>query len=199
MAVRIHDTSGNVDKAYLATHVNQCQGDTDREVFRLVEETGEVITMGKVIGEPAGNAQPPSSQFLAHQRVGVTQQNDFSVELAYIDEEPPLKGEGEIVITRIPPSQRRHGRTAELLDLVNHLHRTAELASSLESRYAAMEPSLDEDLDDEPPVWTAAQDMIDKLQPLLQLDETAGELEEAEQSITDADADDYRQQYGERI
>lgn len=54
MAVRINDISGNVDKVYLATHANQCQTTTDKEVFKLVEETGEVITMGKVIGEPVG-------------------------------------------------------------------------------------------------------------------------------------------------
>ena len=87
---------------------------------------------------------------------------------------------------------------SELLDIVDHLNKAAELASSLESTYAEMEPFLDEDLDDEPPVWVAAQDMIDKLQPIIQLDDTAGELEEAQQSITDADDDDSRKQYGER-
>ena len=55
MAVRINDISGNVDNVYCATHIDQCQGETDRQVFKLVEETGEVITRGKVIGEPAGN------------------------------------------------------------------------------------------------------------------------------------------------
>jgi hypothetical protein len=52
MAVRIHDIGGNVDRVYLATTIDQCQSDTDKQVFKLVTKTGEVITMGKVIGEP---------------------------------------------------------------------------------------------------------------------------------------------------
>ena len=61
MAVRIHDIGGNVDRVYLATTIDQCQSDTDKQVFKLVTKTGEVITMGKVIGEPVKIVRPTSS------------------------------------------------------------------------------------------------------------------------------------------
>ena len=78
-------------------------------------------------------------------------------------------------------------RKKERLELGNHLHKAAELASSLESTYQALEPFLNLDLDDEPEEWVAAQEMIDKLQPLIQLSDDAGELEEIEQKVYDAE------------
>lgn len=236
MAVRINDISGNVDITYLATTINQCQNDTDKQVFKLVEETGEVITMGKVIGEPVKQTAEDAAWLISEGRDQnpahrtPPSQRDIDVADACIEAAKPVEtisikmtwlgtlnallalytdGDRQYAITEL----RRMATCAdayadehikskepqsELLDIVDHLNKAAELASSLESTYAAMEPFLDEDLDDEPPVWVAAQDMIDKLQPIIQLDDTAGELEEAQQSITDADDDDSRKQYGER-
>ena len=204
MAVRINDISGNVDKVYLATHVNQCHNTTDKEVFELVEETGEVITMGKVIGEPVGQT---------------VSQRDIDVADACIEAAQPIKrieikmtwlgtlnallalytsGDREYAITKLRKmataadlqvemveKEQKAAQQSPLLDVVDHLHKAAEIANGLVADYEGYESyTTDEDGDEtETIVWEKAQVMIDKLQHVGGFNEDADELEDAQREI----------------
>lgn len=50
ITVRISDL--NTSTVYYVTSVEDCRDGIDAMVYELVAELGEVITMGKVIGEP---------------------------------------------------------------------------------------------------------------------------------------------------
>jgi hypothetical protein len=50
MRVKIHDL--NTWQSYMAEREADCKDATDRSVFREVRRLGDVVTMGKVIGEP---------------------------------------------------------------------------------------------------------------------------------------------------
>ena len=50
MKVIIHDVSKN--GYYLASRLADCRDETDKQVYKLVNETFDVITMGCIIGEP---------------------------------------------------------------------------------------------------------------------------------------------------
>ena len=50
MKVKINDL--NDWTSYEAVKECDCKGETDRQVFNLVNEFDDTITMGKVIGEP---------------------------------------------------------------------------------------------------------------------------------------------------
>jgi len=53
MKVRINDISNIKNPiVYIAENVGQCKGQTDMFVFEAVEQTGTIVTVGKVIGEP---------------------------------------------------------------------------------------------------------------------------------------------------
>jgi len=49
MTVKIHDLTNWT--SYIAKSEDDCKDQTDLQVFKLVSETKETITMGKVIGE----------------------------------------------------------------------------------------------------------------------------------------------------
>lgn len=52
MTVRIHDL--NSSRIYLASSREDCEG-ADAHVWDMVQITGDVVTMGKVIGEPVAS------------------------------------------------------------------------------------------------------------------------------------------------
>ena len=52
MKVRLHDRSYDPTRVYVAESKDDCKGALDADVYGLVCEFGDVITMGCVIGEP---------------------------------------------------------------------------------------------------------------------------------------------------
>lgn len=52
-SVKIHDLSKDEDNiSYIAKNESDCRDFVDLDVFKLVREHGNIITMGCVIGEP---------------------------------------------------------------------------------------------------------------------------------------------------
>jgi len=52
MKVRLHDRSYDPTRVYVVESKDDCKGALDADVYGLVCEFGDVITMGCVIGEP---------------------------------------------------------------------------------------------------------------------------------------------------
>jgi methylmalonyl-CoA mutase cobalamin-binding subunit len=52
MKVKIHDLSNGDPKVYIAEKVSDCHDNIDKIVYNTVCDTGDVITLGQVIGEP---------------------------------------------------------------------------------------------------------------------------------------------------
>ena len=205
MAVRINDISGNVDVCYTALSIDDCKGDTDREVFKLVEETGDVITMGKVIGYVPNAATLAAD--LARQEQTQKRTVTLTMDVPTTGDENPVDDdmwESRIDATVsvgswipadfqpgtqiVRPTSSRSNRTpeqSELLDIVHALNKVAEIANGLVSTYQDYESyTSDADGDEtDTVVWEKAQAMIDLLQNIGGFNENADELEDAQREI----------------
>jgi hypothetical protein len=73
MKVKIHDL--NDGSIYVAKSVEDCKDSTDKSVYQEVVSSGEVITMGKVIGEPA-NEISELEEILINDPLGVLNDGD---------------------------------------------------------------------------------------------------------------------------
>jgi hypothetical protein len=58
MKVKIHDLNNHTN--YIAENESDCKDATDKSVFQEVVRANDVITMGKVIGEPLAEIDLPS-------------------------------------------------------------------------------------------------------------------------------------------
>jgi hypothetical protein len=196
MAVRINDISGDTDICYTATSLDQCKGDTDREVFKLVVATGDVITMGKVIGYVANEATVKADAKtqcshcdatgeikINHSTgiVGGSKVKTHDVELC-----KPCDGSGMISQRDIDVADACIAAAepqSDLLDLVDHLNKAGEIAASLETTCEGYEGYTGDDDDEDTDLWTTAQEMIEKLQEIYQTTMMAGDLEDLQQKI----------------
>tara|TARA_R110000751_G_scaffold30685_1_gene78354 strand:- start:75 stop:326 length:252 start_codon:yes stop_codon:yes gene_type:complete len=78
-------------------------------------------------------------------------------------------------------------RTKELLELVSLLHKASELASGMTTHYEELESYTGAEGDEDSPKWEAGQEMLESLESIRYLDETAGELETILAKITEAE------------
>ena len=79
-------------------------------------------------------------------------------------------------------------RTADVLEVVNLLHKMAEVADSLRPCFEECESYTGEDGDEDTPRWEAAQTMLEHIDTVSAFDELAGEFEEANDTVVEAES-----------